>query len=83
MFICIFETKYKLKKAQQAYRELKKNYQDILSEAEIRDSFNNDQLLNKTMKSAHNGMVGWSVIWGGLLIMIIFVIEVFTTIAIQ
>lgn len=79
MIICIFETKYKLKKAQQGYDELKNNYKDILSETEIKDSFNDDQLLKKTIKSARTGTIGWSVAWGLLLVIIILAIEIFTT----
>lgn len=79
LLICYFETRFKLEKTRQGYFELKENYEDVLSEAEIKEAFKNDELLNKTMKSAQRGMVGWSVAWGVLLAAAVLVIEVFTT----
>lgn len=79
LVICFFEARYKLKKTKQAYNSLKNNYEDILSEAEIKEAFGKDELLVDTEKSAIKGMVLWSSIWGILLITIIIVIEVITS----
>lgn len=78
LLICIFETRYKLKKARHGYVELKMNYSDVLSEAELKEAFKDDKLLNETMQSAQRGLIGWSIVWGSLLVITIIVIEVFT-----
>lgn len=78
LLICFYETRYKLKKTKQGYYELKENYKDVLSDAEIKDAFKEDILLKDTEKSVRKGMIGWSSIWGGLLVLVIIIIEVFT-----
>ncbi|MEN6637032.1 MAG: hypothetical protein ABFC56_14350, partial [Clostridiaceae bacterium] len=79
LFICIFEIRYKLKKAEQGYNELKKNYESVLSNLELKEAFNDDKLLHDTKKNSRHGIIGWSVAWGGVLVLIIIMIEVFTT----
>lgn len=79
LIICLFETRYKLKKTKQGYEDLKQNYEDVLSDPEIKEAFKDDKLLNDTEKSVKKGMIGWTLAWGGLLITAIIIIEVFTT----
>ena len=79
MFICIFETIYQLKKVQNGYEKLKKNYEDVLSDLEIKEAFQEDKLFIETKKSAKRGLVVWSVVWGVILLLCIFVIEFLTT----
>ncbi|WP_040664093.1 hypothetical protein [Oscillibacter ruminantium] len=76
--ICFYEAHLKLTKTKQAYTALKKNYSDILSEAEIKEAFGEDKLLVDTEKFARKRMIIWSVIWGVLLIVTIAVIELLT-----
>lgn len=78
MILCFFEIRFKLKKTKQGYIKLKENYQDVLSEAEIKEAFNDDKLLHDTESSAKKGMIGWSIAWGVLLVAVILIIEVFT-----
>lgn len=79
MVICIFETKYKLKKVGIGYKELKRNYKDVLSDLEISEAFQEDRLFIEANKSAKRGLIGWSIAWGTLLLLCILVIEIFTT----
>ena len=76
--ICISETHYKLKKTKKGYNELKNNYEDIMSSAELKEAFKDDKLLSDAEKSTKRGMVTWSIIWGSLLVFSILIIEVFT-----
>ena len=78
LVICIFETYYKLKKTKKGYDELKNNYEDIMSSAELKEAFKDDKLLNGAEKSTKKGMAIWSIIWGSLLVFTIVIIEVFT-----
>lgn len=79
LIICLFETHYKLKKTKQGYEDLKRNYEDVLSDPEIKEAFKDDKLLNDTKKSVKKGMIWWTLAWGGLLLIAIIIIEVFTT----
>lgn len=79
MVICLFEMKYKLKKVCIGYKELKENYMNILSDLEVNEAFQNDILFNDAKSSAQKGMNGWSIVWGVLLILLVLVIEIFTT----
>ena len=78
LVLSFFEIRFKLKKTKQGYIELKKNYQDVLSNAELKEAFNDDKLLHDTEQSAKRGMIGWSIAWGILLFIAIIIIEVFT-----
>jgi len=79
LVLCFFEARFKLKKTKQSYIELKKNYEDVLSDAEIKEAFKDDKLLHDTEQSTKKGMIGWSIAWGTLLVLTIIVIEVLTT----
>ena len=79
MVICIFETRYQLKKVRTGYQELKNNYKDVLSDLEIKEAFQEDKLFKEANKSAKNGLIGWSIVWGATLLLCILVIEFFTT----
>ena len=79
MFICIFETRYKLKKVRIGYEELKRNYKDVLSDLEISEAFQEDRLFNMANKSAKIGLTVWSITWGVLLLLCILIIEIYTT----
>lgn len=79
LVICFFEVRYKLKKTKQAYYALKRNYEDILSEAEIKEAFGKDKLLVDTENSTKKGIILWSAIWGVLLIATIIIIEFMTS----
>lgn len=78
LILCFFETRFKLEKTKKGYYALKDNYKDVLSDAEINDAFKNDKLFNETEKTANKGMIGWSLAWGLLLILIIIIIECLT-----
>lgn len=78
LVLCFFEIRFKLKKTKQGYIELKKNYEDVLSDAELKEAFNDDKLLHDTEQSAKKGMIGWSIVWGTLLVAAIVIIEVLT-----
>jgi hypothetical protein len=78
LIISIFEMRFKLKKIKMSYQALKDNYKDVLSDAELSEAFKNDNLFNETEKSAKRGMVIWSIIWGLLLALAVFVIECLT-----
>ena len=79
LIICWKEVQYKVEKIKNGYNALKNNYKDVLSETEINDVLNNDNLLNNTVKDVKKGTIVWLFIWGGLLLGTIFIIEFLTT----
>ena len=79
LVLCFFEIRFKLKKTRHGYNELKKNYEDVLSDAELKEAFKDDELMNETEKSTKRGMIGWSIAWGILLVIAILIIEICTT----
>lgn len=79
LVLCFFEIRFKLKKTKQGYIELKNNYRDVLSVAELKEAFDDDKLLHDTERSTKRGMIGWSIVWGTLLVVTIVIIELLTT----
>ncbi len=79
LIICIFETRFKIKKSQYAYFCIKDNYKGVLSAVEIEEAFDDDKLLNETKKCVIKGIAIWSIIWGITLISAVIIIECLTT----
>jgi len=78
LVICIFEARYKLRKTKLAYTELKNNYSEVLSVEELKEAFGEDTLIKDTEKSVIKGMIGWSIVWGAILLAGITIVEVLT-----
>lgn len=75
LFICNMEAQYKLKKATASYQLLKKNYDSILSDIDLEEIFDNDNLLNDTIKSVKRGIWIYTLIWLALLVCILMTLE--------
>lgn len=72
---CYVETKYKLEKIKEGYFAIKTNYKDVLSEAELNEVFEHDELFNKTERTVLSGLRRWSVVWGFILLFSMVFIE--------
>jgi len=79
LIVCLTESIYQIKKVKKGYEELKANYKDDLSQFEIEEAFQNDELFKKVNRTASWGIGIGSVIWGILLVVLIVIIELFTT----
>ena len=75
---CFCESRYKLKKTKKAYNALKENYSDVLSEAEIKEVFKDDELLRDAVNSTILSTSTWAIAWGVLLLVTVIAIELFT-----
>lgn len=75
LFICIMETNYKLKKTKDSYSALKENYDSVLSEDELKEVFNDDKLINDTVKSVNRGKWAYAVVWGVFLLLLLVILE--------
>ncbi len=79
LIICIFETKYKLKKAEESYFSLKENYNNVLSDIDLEEIFSGDNLINKTTRSVNKGILIYSLLWTGFLIIAFLLVEYIST----
>lgn len=75
LIICHAETQYKLKKTIESYDLLKKNYGSLLSELELREAFDRDEFLAKTVKPVRRGIWGYTVIWFVILVCFFLLLE--------
>lgn len=75
LIICIIETNYKLTKTKDSYSALKQNYNSVLSKDELHEIFDNDRLINETVKSVKRGIWGYTTVWIIFLILLIFILE--------
>ncbi|GIP18998.1 hypothetical protein J40TS1_46400 [Paenibacillus montaniterrae] len=75
LFICIMETNYKLKKTKDSYTALKENYESVFSEDELKEVFNDDKLINDTVKSVNRGKWAYTIVWGIFLLLLFVILE--------
>lgn len=78
-FVCLSETIYKYRKTKYAYDSLRRNYEDIFSEEEIKEIFDDDQLFNKSKKSVICNIVIFSMLWIAVIIVAVIIIENIST----
>ena len=75
LVICHIESRYKLRKLENSYYQLKNNYQDLLSEVDLKESFNDDELIKNTVCSVKCGIWIYSILWFTLLMVMLFILE--------
>lgn len=73
------ETLYKYKKIKYAYDSLRRNYEDIFSEDELKEIFDDDQVFIKYKKSVIRNIVIFSVLWIVVIIVAVITIESIST----
>lgn len=78
MIICLSETKYRLKKVEDGYENIKSNYTQILSDEEINEICQNDSFFGNEKKSVKRSMYIWAAIWSFLGLIGIIIIEFVT-----
>ena len=75
LVICHIESRYKLHKLESSYYQLKNNYQNLLSDVDLQESFNNDELIKKTVRSVKCGIWIYTILWFALLMVMLFILE--------
>lgn len=75
LIICLSEAIYKLKKTKNSYYALKKNYDSVLSDIELQEVFQKDNLFNNTEKTVIRGIIGYTIMWVLFLIISFVVLE--------
>jgi len=64
LVVCIFETKYKIRKVHDSYTALKKNYSTVLTPDDIRMAFDEDHLMTEMTNEVNTGMRRHVYMWG-------------------
>lgn len=75
LIICHIESQYKLRKIKHTYQVLKDSYKDLLSDVDLRESFNEDKVITDTVRSVRCGIWIYTIIWLIFLVTLLFVIE--------
>ena len=57
------------------YNRLKQNYHGLLSDEELDEVFQNDEIINNAKKRIHNGMVIYSIIWIAFIVITFLVVR--------
>ena len=79
LIICIFETKYKVKKVRDSYDALKANYSALLTPEDVMQAFDNDKLIIKMVKEVNDGIIKYSLLWGLFILASLAIIEIIST----
>lgn len=73
------QTKYEISKVYESYEQLKMNYKNVLSNDDILEVFKNDTLLNRMKEEIEKSRKHYLLLWIGLLILSIVLLEIFST----
>ena len=79
LVISYFQSGYQVRKVYDSYEELKKNYDDILTQEDIKEIFKNDETIKKMKKTINKSRWIYVIIWGLFLVLLLVIIEVLST----
>lgn len=79
LIVCIFETRYKVKKVQDSYDELKNNYASLLTPDDLAQAFDKDQLITKMTKEVNKGIFRYALLWGIFIFFSLVAVEIIST----
>lgn len=75
LFICYKQSKYQMQKVYDSYENLKKMYKGILIEDDIRECFQNDQILLEMKETVEKSEKRFLFIWIAFLIILLVIVE--------
>lgn len=75
LFICYRQSKYQMEKVYESYESLKQSYEGILTEDDIRECFQNDQLIVNMKNTVNRSEKKYLILWIAFLIGILIVLE--------
>lgn len=75
LFICYRQSKYQMEKVYESYESLKQSYEGILTEDDIRECFQNDQLIVDMKNTVNRSEKKYLIFWIAFLIGILIVLE--------
>lgn len=75
LFVCIWQTKYELKKVYDSYDALKSNYNEVLSPDDISQLFHNNKIITDMKRTINVNMKTYIAIWILFLLLIACTVE--------
>lgn len=76
LVICIFETRYKMRKVYDSYIALKKNYSSVLTPEDLNLAFDEDRLMTEMRNEVSRGMRRYACLWGIFILTAFLAIEI-------
>ena len=75
LFICYKQSKFQMEKVYDSYEKLKKNYEGILTEDDIRECFQDDSLINDMKKTVNKSERRYLFFWIAFLVIFFIITE--------
>ena len=75
LIICYFQSKYEIEKVYESYDQLKKNYNNVLTEDDLKDIFDDDKLLDTMKANIEKMRKRFLILWGVFLFVCIIIVE--------
>lgn len=75
LFICYKQSKYQMKKVCDSYENLKKSYESILSEDDIRECFQNDKFMKEMENTVDTSKRKYLFIWITFIVVLYVIVE--------
>ena len=76
LVVCVFETKYKMRRVYDSYTALKKNYSSVLTPEDINLAFDEDHLMTEMRNEVTKGMRRYTCLWGMFILVSFLAIEI-------
>ena len=76
LVVCVFETKYKMRRVYDSYTALKKNYSSVLTPEDINLAFDEDHLITEMRNEVTKGMRRYTCLWGIFILVSFLAIEI-------
>lgn len=76
LVVCVFETKYKMRRVYDSYTALKKNYSSVLTPEDINLAFDEDHLMTEMRNEVIKGMRRYTCLWGIFILVSFLAIEI-------
>ena len=76
LVICVFETRYKMRKVYDSYTALKKNYSSVLTPEDLNLAFDEDRLMTEMRDEVNRGMRRYACLWGIFILASFLAIEI-------
>lgn len=76
LVVCVFETKYKMRRVYDSYNALKKNYSSVLTPEDINLAFDEDHLITEMRNEVTKGMRRYTCLWGIFILVSFLAIEI-------
>lgn len=78
LFISYKQSNYQMEKVYKSYYELKKSYNEILTEDDIKECFQDDRIIDNMKKDIKKSQIIYLVIWVAFLVMLFLFLETMT-----